>query len=188
MADSETKKEETPAEPTAPEEKKEALATTEDKKEDPATTEEKKAEEPNKDEAEKSKEEEVKTLEENEEVLLKMRAKLFRFDAENQEWKERGLGDVKFLKHKETQKVRLLMRREKTLKICANHYISPAMKLEENVSSEKSWIWTAFADFADEEPKKETFAIRFQNVENAQKFKEQFQEIQKEMKDLISKS
>lgn len=32
------------------------------------------------------------------------------------------MGDVKFLKHKETGKIRVLMRREKTLKICANHY------------------------------------------------------------------
>lgn len=50
------------------------------------------------------------------------RAKLFRFDNESKQWKERGTGDVKFLKHKETGKVRLLMRREKTLKLCANHY------------------------------------------------------------------
>lgn len=49
------------------------------------------------------------------------RAKLFRFDKPNNQWKERGTGDVKFLKHKETKIVRLLMRREKTLKICANH-------------------------------------------------------------------
>lgn len=32
------------------------------------------------------------------------------------------MGDVKFLKHKESGKIRVLMRREKTLKICANHY------------------------------------------------------------------
>jgi len=37
------------------------------------------------------------------------------------EWKERGLGLVKLLKHKENQKIRLLMRQEKTLKIRANH-------------------------------------------------------------------
>lgn len=50
------------------------------------------------------------------------RAKLFRFDKESQEWKERGTGDVRLLKHKETGKVRLVMRRDKTLKVCANHY------------------------------------------------------------------
>lgn len=52
------------------------------------------------------------------------RAKLFRYasDADPPEWKERGVGDVKILKHKVTGLYRLLMRREKTLKICANHY------------------------------------------------------------------
>lgn len=51
-----------------------------------------------------------------------MRAKLFKYDSDAKEWKERGTGDVKFLKHKETQKIRLVMRRDKTLKVCANHY------------------------------------------------------------------
>jgi hypothetical protein len=49
------------------------------------------------------------------------RAKLFRFDASLKEWKERGTGNVRFLKHKTTNKIRLLMRRERTLKVCANH-------------------------------------------------------------------
>jgi hypothetical protein len=50
------------------------------------------------------------------------RAKLFRFDKPTSQWKERGTGDVKLLQHKENKKIRLLMRREKTFKICANHY------------------------------------------------------------------
>lgn len=62
------------------------------------------------------------TNEESETSVFKMRAKLFRFDKEASEWKERGTGDVKFLKHKESQKTRLVMRRDKTLKVCANHY------------------------------------------------------------------
>lgn len=65
---------------------------------------------------------EVKTNEEDEDVQFKIRAKLFRFDKESKEWKERGTGDVRILKHKETKKVRLVMRRDKTLKVCANHY------------------------------------------------------------------
>ena len=43
-------------------------------------------------------------------------------EASPPEWKERGVGDVKFLRHKNSNNVRLLMRREKTHKICANHY------------------------------------------------------------------
>lgn len=51
-----------------------------------------------------------------------MRAKLFKFDRESREWKERGTGDVRLLKHRENMKTRLVMRRDKTLKVCANHY------------------------------------------------------------------
>lgn len=68
--------------------------------------------------------EEIKTStnEEREEQTFKMRAKLFRFDRDAKEWKERGTGDVRLLKHKENGKTRLVMRRDKTLKVCANHY------------------------------------------------------------------
>jgi len=65
---------------------------------------------------------ETKTNEESEEQTFKMRAKLFKFDRESREWKERGTGDVRLLKHKENGKTRLVMRRDKTLKVCANHY------------------------------------------------------------------
>ena len=49
---------------------------------------------------------------------------MFRFDTELDppEWKERGTGDLKLLRHKKTKNVRLLMRRDKTHKICANHF------------------------------------------------------------------
>lgn len=65
---------------------------------------------------------ETKTNEEQEEQLFKMRAKLFKFHVETKEWKERGTGDVRLLKHTENKKTRLVMRRDKTLKVCANHY------------------------------------------------------------------
>ena len=65
---------------------------------------------------------ETKTNEELEEQTFKMRAKLFKFDRESREWKERGTGDVRLLKHKDNGKTRLVMRRDKTLKVCANHY------------------------------------------------------------------
>lgn len=47
---------------------------------------------------------EVKTGEEDEEILYSHRSKLFRFV--EKEWKERGIGDIKILKHKETSKLR----------------------------------------------------------------------------------
>ncbi|KAK7088610.1 ran-specific GTPase-activating protein-like [Littorina saxatilis] len=123
---------------------------------------------------------EIKTLEEDEHVLLTLRAKLFRFDneAEPAEWKERGTGEVKILEHKKSKMIRILMRRDKTLKICANHYITPSMQLKPNCNSDRAWVWSTLADFADEEAKDELLAIRFANAENAQKFKTIFEECQ----------
>ena len=72
---------------------------------------------------------ETKTNEEAEEQTFKMRAKLFKFDRESREWKERGTGDVRLLKHKENNKTRLVMRRDKTLKVCANHYGKTAVPI-----------------------------------------------------------
>ncbi|XP_013777946.1 ran-specific GTPase-activating protein-like [Limulus polyphemus] len=123
----------------------------------------------------------VKTLEEEEEEIIKIRAKLFRYDSKEQpaEWKERGTGDVKILKSKFNGSCRILMRRDKTMKICANHYIQPYMALKPNCGSDRAWVWSTPADFADEEAKPELLAIRFANAENAQKFKTAFEEARK---------
>ncbi|KAM0698726.1 hypothetical protein Q7P36_002193 [Cladosporium allicinum] len=129
----------------------------------------------------------TKTNEEAEEQTFKMRAKLFKFDSESREWKERGTGDVRLLKHKENGKTRLVMRRDKTLKVCANHYIVPDMKLSPNVGSDRSWVWNAAADVSEGEPEAATLAIRFGNSENANLFKEGFIKAQQENEALFSK-
>ncbi|OOF90118.1 hypothetical protein ASPCADRAFT_212208 [Aspergillus carbonarius ITEM 5010] len=129
---------------------------------------------------------ETKTNEELEEQTFKMRAKLFKFDRDSKEWKERGTGDVRLLKHKENQKTRLVMRRDKTLKVCANHYIVPDMKLSPNVGSDRSWVWNAAADVSEGEPEAQTLAIRFANSENANLFKDAFEKAQQENEKLLS--
>jgi len=58
---------------------------------------------------------EVITGEEDDDVMFEHRAKLYRF--QDKQWKERGLGNVKILRHRETGKCRLLMRREQVLKV-----------------------------------------------------------------------
>ncbi|CCC08332.1 hypothetical protein SMACR_01879 [Sordaria macrospora] len=123
---------------------------------------------------------ETKTNEESEEQVFKMRAKLFKFVKESSEWKERGTGDVRLLKHFENGKTRLVMRRDKTLKVCANHYIVPEMKLSPNVGSDRSWVWNAAADVSEGEPEAVTLAIRFANSDNANAFKDAFIKAQKE--------
>ncbi|KAK6834826.1 spi1-GTP-binding protein [Apiospora arundinis] len=131
---------------------------------------------------------ETKTNEESEEQMFKMRAKLFKFVRETTEWKERGTGDVRLLKHKENGKTRLVMRRDKTLKVCANHYIVPDMKLSPNVGSDRSWVWNAAADVSEGEPEAVTLAIRFANSENANQFKDSFLQAQKENEALFTEA
>ena len=51
----------------------------------------------------------VKTGEEDEEVMYKQRARLYRYVKDLSVWKERGVGDVKLLRHKDTGLLRLIM-------------------------------------------------------------------------------
>ncbi|XP_072542547.1 E3 SUMO-protein ligase RanBP2 isoform X1 [Salminus brasiliensis] len=126
----------------------------------------------------------VKTGEEEEEEMFCNRAKLFRFEAETKEWKERGIGSIKILKHKTSGKFRVLMRREQVLKICANHYITADMVLKPNAGSDKSWVWYAM-DYADELPKTEQLAIRFKTADEAALFKLKFVEAQRAMQECL---
>lgn len=68
----------------------------------------------------------------------------------NKTWKERGVGDFKLLKHRETGRIRALMRQEKTMKVIVNHFSDPRITLTPNVGNDKSWVWVAF-DFAENE-------------------------------------
>lgn len=122
-------------------------------------------------------------------IFLTRRAKLFRFASDSSEWKERGTGDVRLLQHKETKKVRLVMRRDKTLKVCANHAsescsiiisglslmilqraVTSDMKLQPNIGSDRSWVWKVAADYSEYPPTSETLAIRFANADSKSSF------------------
>ena len=124
---------------------------------------------------------EVKPGEEGEVEVFKRRAKLYRYaiECDPPEWKERGTGDVRIMKKEEGQSARILMRREKTLNVFANHHITPWMDMRPNCGNKKAWVWKTQADFADEEPKQETLAIKFGNEANSEKFFEAFEEMRK---------
>ena len=112
------------------------------------------------------------TGEENEEVVFKERAKLYRLH--EGQWKERGLGDIKILLDKRTSKARILMRREKVLKVCANHLLTAEMQLTKKVESPNTYVWCTPADLSDAEPVSETFAVRFKTVESGEEFSKVF--------------
>lgn len=114
----------------------------------------------------------VNTGEENEKVLFCGRAKLFRYV--DKEWRERGLGDIKILHNPETNKVRILMRRDQIHKICANHFITKNMTLSPMTSSDKAFVWAA-NDFADQEVVLEKFCVKLKTPEEAKIFYDAFQ-------------
>lgn len=99
-------------------------------------------------------------------------------------WRERGVGDMKILQHKENKKCRVLMRQEKTMKITCNHVIDPRLEMQPQMSSDKAWMWSAF-DFAEGELVETIFAIRFGTPEVAAEFKKKFEECQAIMKELL---
>lgn len=124
---------------------------------------------------------EVRTGEEDEEIMFCHRAKLFRHV--DKEWKERGIGDIKILKNKSGSS-RILMRRDQTHKICANHKITPELILTVPNNESKGLIWVA-NDFADEELHLEKFFVRFKLPETAKQFQEAFKKAQKEVESLL---
>ena len=124
----------------------------------------------------------VKTGEEDEEVMFSHRAKLYRFVTDDKQWKERGVGDIKLLRNRQSGKMRVLMRRDQVLKICANHQITIDMKLQPNAGSDRSWVWSTLADFSEQECKAEQLAVRFKSEDIAKQFKEKFEECQELLK------
>ena len=124
----------------------------------------------------------VKTGEEDEEVVFSHRAKLYRFVAEDKQWKVRGVGDIKLLKNRQTGKMRVLMRRDQVLNICANHQITSDMKLQPNAGSDRSWVWSTMADFSEQECRAERLAVKFKSADIAKQFKEKFEECQEMLK------
>ena len=112
----------------------------------------------------------VKTGQESEEQLFCERAKLFRFDPNVKQWKERGIGNMTVTKGGKSGRVRLIMRRDQVLKICCNHVLLPDTQLSPMGGAGNAWMWFTPCDFSDEEPKAEQLAVRFKKVEQAESF------------------
>lgn len=73
------------------------------------------------------------------------KCKLYRFDNDSGEWKERGVGQVRLLQSSNNGKIRLLMRQEKTLKIRANHFgkfsllVAPGRHAVDKLLDKNAW-------------------------------------------------
>jgi len=107
----------------------------------------------------------VVTGEEDEDLIFKIKTRLYRF--RDKQWKERGVGILRLRRSKKTRQIRLVMRQDKTLKVIANHLISgnPYCDLIPMQSSDKAFVWTA-NDFSEEDNgAKETLAVKFSTAE-----------------------
>lgn len=123
---------------------------------------------------------ERKTGEEDEDVMFEAKVKAYRFT--DGEWRERGLGPIKLLEHKDSKKIRVLMRRDKTLKICANFYVQQESKVSEHAASEKACVFTTVdCSDGDERPELYNMCIKFGSAEKREAFTAAFEDAQKKM-------
>ncbi|KRW98382.1 hypothetical protein PPERSA_12861 [Pseudocohnilembus persalinus] len=117
----------------------------------------------------------IVTGEEQEEEVTNFRTKLYRW--RDAQWKERGTGDLKLLKNKESQKIRVLMRQDKTKKIVANFLITgqaPLCQLTPQKTTDKAWVVTAY-DCSEDEPQIEKLCIRLTSVDEFKRFQTEFE-------------
>ena len=119
---------------------------------------------------------ESKSGEEDYDEVFSSRTKLYRW--RNPEWKERGIGNFRILKHKETSKIIGMLRQEGTKKIMAHFNIVSLGKLcslTRLKTSDKTWVWSCL-DFSDSKAEVEQFCLRFKTKEDFEKFEKDFNE------------
>ena len=115
----------------------------------------------------------VETNEGQEEVIFSAKSKMYRF-TDNQ-WKERGIGELKIVKNKPTSRVRCFLKQEQTFKLrCMFELLAETGEsLEKLKTAEKSWMWKCI-DFSEGKAKVEKFCARFKTAEDFDKFAEEF--------------
>lgn len=100
----------------------------------------------------------IKTGEEDEDIQFEYRCKLFRL--RDKEYKERGLGSIKVLKHRTTGKGRLIMRRDAVGLVCLNCW--DCTKIERVRENQVRWLGF---DASDGEPEPNVFLVKFKTSE-----------------------
>ncbi|KAM9501687.1 uncharacterized protein Hap1MRO34_013149 [Clarias gariepinus] len=121
---------------------------------------------------------EVNPGEKDEEVLFKQWAKLFRWDRDLDQWKDRGVGYMNILFHPVKKYYRILMRRDKILKVCANHIITKDMEMKSMAIYDNTLVWMAI-DYSECDAKVEQFAVKFKTPDLAESFRKIFTDCQR---------
>ena len=117
---------------------------------------------------------EVKSGEEETDEVFNARTKLYRW--RDDQWKERGIGQAKILKHKESGKYSFILRQDSTLKLMAFFYIygKGLCKLQKLQTAEKSLFWTC-VDASEGTDKLEKFCLRLKTNEEFEAFQKMFE-------------
>lgn len=116
---------------------------------------------------------------------LRSMAQLFSFDRGTNGWADRGIGYASILRHRQSKQVRFLMQEEQSGRALANHMIDPTTRLEENVSSDRAWVFRAL-DYASGRGVDEVFALQFRTVEAARLFRQCFDKAREHMAALLA--
>ena len=122
----------------------------------------------------------IKSWDDDADTLFCRRCKLYRFTDERQ-WKDRGVGELKIMKHRVTGKVKLIMRRDQIFKLCCNHSLTSDMKLTVMAHSEKACSWFTSADLSEEEARPEKLSAKFKSAKFMNEFREAFERCQTEL-------
>lgn len=85
-----------------------------------------------------------------------------------------------YSRHRETQTERLLMRQEKTMKLIVNALVDPRIVMTKSVGGDRAWVWSCF-DYSEGTLEEEVFGVKFGSSDDAAKFKEAFDQSQKNM-------
>nr|XP_039263227.1 E3 SUMO-protein ligase RanBP2-like [Styela clava] len=122
---------------------------------------------------------EKKTGEEGEEILFKERCRLYRYDKDTNQWKERGVGDIKILFNDILNMYRVVMRREQVLKVCANHVINEKTEPKYHLGSSKTCSYFTLDYTAGSKPTAEQFAFRFKTEGMCRAYMDKIKEVKK---------
>ena len=115
----------------------------------------------------------MKSWDDEADTLFCHRCKLYRFH--ERQWKERGVGELKIMKHRSTGRMKLIMRRDIILKLCCNHSLTSVTEVTQMANTEKACIWFTSADYSEEDVKEEKLCAKFKNVDIAREFMDTFE-------------
>ncbi|TMW45984.1 hypothetical protein DOY81_008936, partial [Sarcophaga bullata] len=124
----------------------------------------------------------VSSISKDEQVMFSHSARLFH--VKDMIWKDPSIGDITILKSSDGTS-RILIRRDQTLNICANHKITHELTLIVPKNETKGFIWTA-NDFAEGSLRLKKFHVCFKSLTTTRSFLAAFKKAQKEAKNIQS--